>query len=638
MKEVFIAAMESEIKTKKLRIGGMTCVSCQNKIEKKLRNTAGIESAEVSYSAGTAVLTYDTDIITMRDITAIIEKLDYEVLVGKQPVPANRKEVGILIIIFAVFMLLSQFGLTGVFNIFPTAEVGMGYGMLFVIGLLTSVHCVAMCGGINLSQCIPQANIQGGNHAAALRPSFLYNLGRLISYTVVGGIVGALGSVLTLTGSFRGAIQLIVGVFMAIMGVNMLGMFPWLRKLTPRMPRVFARKIDAEKGKSKSPLIVGLLNGLMPCGPLQAMQIYALSTGSHITGALSMLLFSLGTVPLMFGLGALSSVLSKRFTSNVMTVGAALVVVLGLSMFSQGWSLSGLSLDFLSNTAAGGERGTANAADVVIEDGFQIVNSTLQSGRYPAITVQAGTPVKWTIDAPQGSINGCNNSIFIREYGIEYQFKTGENVIEFTPSKTGKFAYSCWMGMIRSSITVAEEVAAPSAEGAPRGSAESEPPFYEDGYVEIADTVPANVAIPTDKLAVAEFGTIDDMYGEKYDIQRVSIDLSDDGYSPAIIVVQAGTDVEWTIDNSSTADSNFSLLVPYYNTRLELETGENPLYLFPTEYFTFSNGDNTFYGYVKIADDLSAIDEAAIKAEAAAYETLIYPPEVFEGDGAPSCH
>jgi sulfite exporter TauE/SafE len=329
------------------------------------------------------------------------------------------------------------------------------------IGLLTSVHCVAMCGGINLSQCLPQANVQDGSRVAALRPSFLYNLGRVVSYTAVGGIVGALGSVFTLTGSFRGAIQLIAGVFMVIMGINMLGIFPWLRRLTPRMPSIFARKIDAEKGKSKSPLIIGLLNGLMPCGPLQAMQIYALSTGSPVTGALSMLLFSLGTVPLMFGLGALSSVLSKKFTGKVMAVGAALVVMLGLSMFSQGWSLSGLSLDFLEISAAGGGRGTANAAEAVMEDGFQIVNSTLQPGRYPAITVQAGTPVKWTINAPQGSINGCNNRMFIREYGIEHQFKTGENVIEFTPTTTGKFAYSCWMGMIRSSITVVEGGAAP---------------------------------------------------------------------------------------------------------------------------------------------------------------------------------
>jgi hypothetical protein len=226
------------------------------------------------------------------------------------------------------------------------------------------------------------------------------------------------------------------------MGVNMLGIFPALRKLAFRLPKL--------RAGSKSPLIVGLLNGLMPCGPLQAMQIYALSTGSPAKGALSMFLFSLGTVPLMFGLGALSSVLGKKFYHKVMTAGAALVVVLGLSMFSQGWSLSGFGLPFDAEATASAQGESA----VKIENGYQVVNSTLQPGRYPAIRVQDGIPVRWVIDAPKGSVNGCNNSMIIPEYGIEYSFRTGENVIEFVPEGPGTFRYSCWMGMIRSTITV----------------------------------------------------------------------------------------------------------------------------------------------------------------------------------------
>ncbi|MFP3154145.1 sulfite exporter TauE/SafE family protein [Lachnospiraceae bacterium ZAX-1] len=631
--------MKSECRTKKLKIGGMTCISCQNKIERKLQNTAGIEHAEVSYSMGSAIVTYDMDIITWKEIAAIIERLDYEVLADKQPVPINRKAVNILVTVLVAYLLMQQLGLSNVFSIFPTAKAGMSYWMLFVIGLLTSVHCVAMCGGINLSQCIPQANTKQGDKAA-LYPSFLYNLGRVISYTVVGGIVGAVGSVLTLTGAFRGSIQLSAGVFMVIMGINMLGVFPWLRKFTPRVPRMFARKIDAEKSKSKSPLIVGLLNGLMPCGPLQAMQIYALSTGSAITGALSMLLFSLGTVPLMFGLGALSSILSKKFTQKMMTVGAALVLVLGLSMFGNGWSLSGFSLDVLANSG-GGDRvadESESAAGMVVKDGYQIVSSTLSSGSYPAITVQAGTPVKWTIDAPQGSINGCNNRMLIKEYGVEYQLKTGENVVLFTPTNTGKFPYSCWMGMIRGSITVVEEGALPKG-AATDAQGETEPESALDADVSArAEPTPANVAIPVENIAVAELGTMDED-SEEYDIQRVRIDVTDQGYSPAVIVVQEGLDVEWTMNLASTAAGNFTMLVPLYYTAIDLKEGENPLYLFPTEDFEFSNGDHSSYGYVKVVKDLDAIDIESIKAEVATYETWIYPPETFEGsEEEESCH
>ncbi|MDR3037065.1 MAG: sulfite exporter TauE/SafE family protein, partial [Coriobacteriales bacterium] len=245
-----------------ITVAKMTCASCQNRIEKKLRRAAGIVSADVSYRAGTATLTYRPAVITLGEIVAIIEDLGYQVVLDKRQAPASRKAVAVLIIALAAFMFMQQFGFAGVFNLFPTAEAGMSYWMLFAIGVLTSVHCMAMCGGINLSQCIPQG-VDSSSKAAALRPSVLYNLGRVVSYTLVGAIVGALGSVIALTGGFRGAVQLIAGIFMIIMAVNMLGAFPGLRRLTPRMPRVFARRIEAEKSKSNSPLVVGLLNGLM---------------------------------------------------------------------------------------------------------------------------------------------------------------------------------------------------------------------------------------------------------------------------------------------------------------------------------------------------------------------------------------
>lgn len=446
--------MDANVKTKKLRIGGMTCVNCQNTIQKKLRNTAGIKKAEVSYNGGTAVITYDTDIISLGDITAVIKRLGYDVLNRTQPTTNSRRTMSLLIIILSVYILIQQFGILNLLVPSQLAETNMGYGMMFVIGLITSVHCVAMCGGINLSQCIPQnGTIKEGSRFSSLRPAFLYNLGRVISYTIVGFIVGALGSVITFSNTAQGGLKLVAGVFMVIMGINMLGIFPWLRRLNPRMPKIFANKINAEKVKSRSSFIVGMLNGLMPCGPLQAMQIYALSTGSPIAGALSMFLFSLGTVPLMFGLGVLSTVLSKKFTKKVMTVGAVFVVVLGLSMFSQGWSLAGfIDLPFISGTS----NNEGSESSVIVKEGVQVIHSTLSPGSYPSITVQAGMPVKWVIDAPKGSINGCNYKLYINEYGIEHQFKSGENIIEFTPTKSGTFNYSCWMGMIRGTIAVTE--------------------------------------------------------------------------------------------------------------------------------------------------------------------------------------
>jgi hypothetical protein len=251
---------------------------------------------------------------------------------------------------------------------------------------------------------------------------------------------------------------------MVIMGINMLGLFPVLRRFSPRMPKIFEGKTNG-----RGPLVIGFLNGFMPCGPLQAMQIYALSTGSPVRGGISMFLFCAGTIPLMFALGAVSSALSNAttgvkgrvFSRRVMQAGAILVAALGLVMFSNGWNLSRFARP--SDNAVSSKPAPAQAAKPasdsgppmpVIQNGEQIVNSILQPNRYPAITVQQDIPVRWTIKAPPSAITGCNNRMIIREYGIQYVFEPGDNVIKFTPTKTGRFRYSCWMGMIQSTITV----------------------------------------------------------------------------------------------------------------------------------------------------------------------------------------
>jgi sulfite exporter TauE/SafE len=469
----------------------------------------GIKSVKVSYRSGIADISYDTNLISYNQISSILHNLGYSLLTGTGRQETNpRRVLGILALIITLYVLLQQFGILNLLVPSQLADTNMGYGMLFVIGLFTSIHCVAMCGGINLSQCIPHNDTDNNSKSpnSSIRPALLYNLGRVISYTSIGFLLGFIGlflgrgSGVGLSTMFQGILKLFAGGFMVISGVNMLGIFPGLRNLQPKMPSVFTRFVGAEKAKSSSPLIVGLLNGLMPCGPLQSMQIVALASGNPLAGALSMFMFSLGTVPLMLGLGSIVSMLGHKFSQKVMSVGAILVVVLGLAMLSQGGSLSGLlppnlllivvlvlssvgvisTMKFhnpftklvstigilsivillftvgnlwisdLSNESAA--QGTVNEIQVV--DGKQIVNSILTSNRYPNISVQVGTPVKWVIDAPQGSINGCNNRMIIPDYGIEYTFKTGENVIEFTPTETGTIRYSCWMGMIRANITV----------------------------------------------------------------------------------------------------------------------------------------------------------------------------------------
>ncbi|MBS4931076.1 MAG: sulfite exporter TauE/SafE family protein [Clostridiales bacterium] len=613
------------IKQTVFTIGGMTCVNCENKIEQQLKQREGVKDATVSYNKGTAVITFDREEINEEQIIQVIEQLDYEVIRAKfQKRQKNEKEefnkkntwnqvIGVGILLLAISVLMKQLGLSRIFNAFPQVEENMGYGMLFLIGLVTSVHCIGMCGGIHLSQCLSyQKNSEeekngekGKKKWSTVYPSFLYNLGRVVSYTIVGGVVGGFGSVISFSAKGKGAVQLIAGVFMVIMGINMLNIFPWLRKFNPRMPKVFARKINQGKQKNGA-FLVGILNGLMPCGPLQAMQIYALSTGSPLKGAFSMFLFSMGTVPLMFGFGALSSFLSQKFTKQVMKFGAVLVVILGISMFQNGWSVSGFPVFSLS-FSSGKERQEAK-----VQDGVQVVETTLSPYGYEPITVQEGIPVKWTIKAEQGSLTGCNRAILIPEYEIQKTLEIGENVIEFTPTKAGTYSYSCWMGMLRSSITVLKE-----GEEIPKDEANTNGEGKETENLWQQETVeePAGYKIPVDKVAIA---TIDG------DVQKVKITIGKNRFQPAIIVLQRGIETEWTIQIDKIKEGREQLLFPDYWSVIPLEKGENKLMLYPEADFDFSTENQKMFGYVKVVNDINKVNLKEIRKEVKEHTTYLW--------------
>jgi sulfite exporter TauE/SafE len=353
----------------------------------------------------------------------------------------------------------------------PDLSMNASYGLLFIIGLLTSFHCLGMCGGIVLSQTIGDENVDRLNSEDQINreehlngdvkkqpwfiPSAKYNLGRVIAYTFVGGLVGGLGQIISFTGVWKGIIPILGGVFMVIMGINLLGAFPILRRLNIRMPYFAAKKIMGNT--KRTPFYIGLLTGLMPCGPLQIVQLYALGTGSILNGALSMLVFSLGTVPMLFALGGLNTIINKKQTKYILKISAILVIILGLIMIGRGLALSGIQAGSSTEPTmtVSQETGVAKIKDVT-----QFVETAIGTDNYPPIVVQKGIPVSWTIHVKAENLNTCNEAIIIQQYGIEKDLVVGDNIVEFIPVDEGEFIYTCWMGMIKSKITVVEDLGA----------------------------------------------------------------------------------------------------------------------------------------------------------------------------------
>ena len=424
-------------------ISEMSCPHCDQAILKAVSGLDGLTAARADYRKGTLTAEWDSTVLPEKVLIEHVEASGYTVKPLAENLTAFPKLLRIILLLAVLTGLFALLALTPVRTIlstFPVARAGMSLGALFVLGLMTSLHCVAMCGGINLAQSASAA--QAGNKVS--QANLLYNGGRLISYTTVGGIVGAIGSVFRLSIPVQAAIQIFAAIFMALMALNLLDI-EFLRGWVPTLPDSLRNRLM--RHGTHSSFYVGLLNGFMPCGPLQAMQLYALSTGNWQTGALSMLCFCLGTTPLMLGFGLVSGTLNRRFAKPVRIASGVLVLIMGMSMLINGLSLAGVPLRPLTSNTADT---AGNGSEV------QTVQSELDWQGYPDITVRAGIPVRWVIHADEEKITGCNNEMVIPALDLRVQLSPGDNIVEFTVDEPGVIPYTCWMGMLNGSITVVE--------------------------------------------------------------------------------------------------------------------------------------------------------------------------------------
>ncbi len=355
--------------------------------------------------------------------------------------------IGILVIGYFVFRFADTVAI-------PEISQSMSYGLLFLVGLLTGFHCISMCGGFVVSYTTKAAEEGRKAHKSHL----MYGIGKTISYTVIGAAFGLLGSIIIFTPLMRGVAGVIAGLFLVIFGLNMLNLIPVLRKIQIRTPKFISKFVGKESEKHSSPLIIGLLNGLMiACGPLQAIYIMAAGTGSMVEGAKLLFIFALGTLPVMLGFGFFTSFISKKATNKILKASGVIVIILGLIMMNRGLALTGTGFDTTSLiVSVSAQDITGNV--VQMEGDYQIIR--MEVNRYgwepDKFVLKKGIPVKWIINGKE--INGCNNAIQVPKLGLEFDIKRGEQVIEFTPNKEGLISWSCWMGMIPGVFIVKDDI------------------------------------------------------------------------------------------------------------------------------------------------------------------------------------
>ncbi len=198
-----------------------------------------------------------------------------------------------------------------------------------VFGLVSSAHCLGMCGGI--------AAAQGAKHEHKHKSVLMYCGGRLLSYTVVGFIVGLTGSLLGMNQYLKALIPLISGLITVFIGLQQLGLFRWLTIGKRASENCLACRLNRF-----GPFAVGLLTGIMPCGTLQTVQYAALSSGSALSGAGIMFAFGLTSSPALGAVGVLSGLLTTRGKKIFTIVAALIVIVMGVKMIIKGLTLLGV--------------------------------------------------------------------------------------------------------------------------------------------------------------------------------------------------------------------------------------------------------------------------------------------------------
>lgn len=296
--------MRSEVFAEK--VDGMVCPQCEDEIARKITHRRGILTCRASYRKSCVLAEYDPDIISADEIKAALSDIGYPVGSGKSGLISDIAGIAAVIVLYFALPWL-----TGLVNV-PQAESGAGFGVLFVIGLLSGVHCIGMCGGIMLTQ----------------KNAVAYNAGRLLSYTVVGAVFGAIGTVITYDMQFKSMLFTICGGLVVIIGLMMWGV-PFLRQISPELTKPC-------RFKGGRPLVIGLLTGLMPCGALASMWLFAAASGSAAKGAESMFAFGLGTCAVMLLFGTFGTLVPAKYNKHILKVSTVLIVSLGLILLSMG--------------------------------------------------------------------------------------------------------------------------------------------------------------------------------------------------------------------------------------------------------------------------------------------------------------
>lgn len=321
----------------------MHCKACTVLIEDAFTELPHVENARVSLASERVSVTgtfSGSEEEIANELSELIQQHGYRLTVGGSELGVRWGDffyaVPIAAFLLAGFVVLQKAGLTSLIT-----GSTVSYGTAFLIGLIASVSsCLAIVGGLILSLSANSAR-EGGTW----RTPMLFHVGRLGGFFVLGGVVGVIGNALHLSLMANVVLSSVVALVMLILGMNLLDVFSFTKRLSVTLPASFSRHLmrGSTNDHYLAPLLIGIGTFFLPCGFTQSMQLYALSTKSFVQGSLTMLVFALGTFPVLalLSFGAFN-IAHKPWKGVFFKTAGLIVIALALLNLSSALATTGM--------------------------------------------------------------------------------------------------------------------------------------------------------------------------------------------------------------------------------------------------------------------------------------------------------
>lgn len=422
-----------------LSIKGMHCPSCEVFIKNKFREEKNILSVEPNYQTRKTEVVY-SGVLDRQSLNNKISAFGYQIIdekIGESDNgPLRKRVVDVLVtagLLITIYFFAKEFNLIPEFNF----SSNLSYLTVFVLGLAASLStCMATSGTLLLT-------ITGKLKDKSTLPTLSFGFGRVMSYGFFGLIAGFLGRSLIYDFRLGSVFLLIVSLLMIIVALDMLKLIPFSSVFFSSSRNRLFEKLENKLmvNPKKTAFLIGTIIYLLPCGFTQAVQLYALGLADPLKSSFTMIVFAIGTLPVLMVIGLTSSLTKSSFYPVFMRVIGILILIIGGYYFMNSLSLFGLNLNQ--------RKVIATNANVTIEDGRQIVRMSVDSSGYHPndFTLKKGLPVRWIINGD--NVLGCQANFVVPKLNVQQTLKSGENIIEFTPNETGEIPFSCAMGMFR---------------------------------------------------------------------------------------------------------------------------------------------------------------------------------------------